>query len=193
MKPTGDFGPFHILTPRQRLNSLPYAVHGLTADQIAGYAATNFLRSDSTGRVAIGRETPSPNFQLEVAGPVILEPGGTGGGFLSFHTRNFETGMTINGGGTGRAEIRFDGKTLKLLANAGGGPPPAENGLTIATDGGVGIGTARATPGVRLEVAGTALFTPGGSGGDVQIGSPNAVKKTLGSNIAQSFFSGIHS
>jgi hypothetical protein len=192
LKPANDPGPLHTLAPRQRLNSLPYAIHSASADQLAGVASTNFVQADGAGRVAIGRATPSPDFRLDVAGPILLQPGGSGGGFISFHTPNFETGMTINGNGNRRADIRFDGSSLKLLASNTAGPPPAESGVTIDTNGNVGIGTAHPTPGVRLEVEGTALFVPGGSGGNIQVGSPNAETgfTILGANRADLRFDG---
>ncbi|MCC7373675.1 MAG: hypothetical protein IT581_03395 [Verrucomicrobiales bacterium] len=192
LKPAGEPGAFHLLNPRQRLTSLPYAIHSVSAEQLAGIAATNFLRADAAGRVAIGRTAPLPDFSLDVAGPTLLEPGGSGGGFISFHTPNFETGMTINGNGNQRADIRFDGSTLKLLASDSAGPPPNENGLTIGTNGSVGIGTTHPAPGVRLQVEGATLVNPGGSGGAIQLGSPNAETGVtiLGANRADLRFDG---
>lgn len=193
LKPANDPGALHTLAPRQRLNSLPYAIHSASADQLAGVAATNFLQADGSGRVAIGRATPAPDFRLDVAGPMLLEPGGSGGGFISFHTPSTETGMTISGNGNRRADVRFDGSSLKLVATDSAGPPPSENGVTIDTNGNVGIGTAHPTPGVRLEVEGTAWFFPGGSGGGIQLGSPNAETglTILGANRADLRFDGV--
>ena len=43
--------------------------------------------------------------------------------------------------GSNRADIRFDGSTLKLVTIAGGGVPGSANGIAINTGGFVGIGT----------------------------------------------------
>ena len=73
---------------------------------------------------------------------VSLAPTGNGIG-VGFGNPNGETGLTINGGaGTARADIRYDGSTLKLVARPpGSGPPPQTNGIAIANDGTVKIGT----------------------------------------------------
>lgn len=92
----------------------------------------------TAGNVGIGTSTPAPGILLDVNGPAILRPGGNGGGVIGFGTPNFETGMTISG--NNRADIRFDGSTLKLVAGPAGGPPPSENGIAIDTLGNVGVG-----------------------------------------------------
>ncbi len=48
------------------------------------------------------------------------------------------------------------------------------NQLVLATNGGVGIGTATPTAGIKLEVNGITRLTPGGSGGYMQFGNPNS-------------------
>lgn len=55
----------------------------------------------------------------------------------------------------GRADLRFDGATVKLVAGLVGGPPSATNGIIINTDGNVGIGTTNLTE-ARLQVNGFA-------------------------------------
>ena len=42
--------------------------------------------------------------------------------------------------GANRADVRFDGSTLKLLAGVGPGAMPSDNGITVDTSGNVGIG-----------------------------------------------------
>src|SRR5206468_4147799 len=59
-----------------------------------------------------------------------------------------ESGMSIIG--NNRADVRFDGSSLKLLAGFGSGAMPSENGIAITTAGSVGIGTT--TPVAKLDV-----------------------------------------
>jgi hypothetical protein len=91
---------------------------------------------------------PSIKMTINKDGNVILPLGGTGGS-LAFGTPNFETGITF--GGPNRADIRFDGSTLKLLAGPAGSPPSSTNGVIITTAGNVGIGTTG--PSAKLDVA----------------------------------------
>jgi len=74
---------------------------------------------------------------------------------MLFHTPGAETGLTING--VNRADIRFDGSTLKLLAGPGNGLMPATNGININTSGNVDIGTV--TPNTRLTLSGGSQWT----------------------------------
>lgn len=103
------------------------------------------------GNVGIGVSSVFAGYRFDVKGATLFEPGGAGGGFIAFGTPNAETGLTINGNGNRRADIRFDGATLKILASANAGPPAAESGITINTSGNVGIGGSL-TPVAKLEV-----------------------------------------
>jgi hypothetical protein len=109
----------------------------------------------TSGNFGIG--ATSPTARLEVNGTTLMTPGGSGGTML-FHTPNAETGLTING--VNRADIRFDGSTLKLLAGTGSGLMPVTNGININTSGNVGIGTVNAD--TRLTLSGGAAWTSGG-------------------------------
>src|SRR5262249_4322259 len=62
---------------------------------------------------------------------------------------NSETGVTIQYPGTGRADLRFNGSVLKLVANTDSIPPDT-NGIAIDTSGNVGIGIT--PPTARLDV-----------------------------------------
>jgi hypothetical protein len=107
---------------------------------------------NNTIQFAVGTtNAPSTKMTITKDGNVIMATGGNGGGFVSFGSPNFETGMTISG--NNRADIRFDGSTLKLLASAGSGIPPWQNGIIINTSGNVGIGGSSA-PIAKLEVVG---------------------------------------
>ncbi len=80
---------------------------------------------------------------------VQLAPGGAQGNRVQFGTPNSETGMTISGA-TGRADLRYDGTTLKLFNGPAGSPP--SGGIAIAQSGSINI-----TP--SSNNAGTNSFT----------------------------------
>ncbi|MEP6901645.1 MAG: tail fiber domain-containing protein [Actinomycetota bacterium] len=69
---------------------------------------------------------------------------------IQFGSPNAETGMS-NIVGSGRADLRFDGNTLKLVVGLVGGPPPLTNGIVIDTSGNVSIGNVAFTQG-KLNV-----------------------------------------
>src|SRR5262249_40802062 len=103
-----------------------------TIGQIAKFTGVNNELGDSVitetgGNIGIG-VSPRAGIKLEVNGAAIVTPGGTGG-LIQFGTPNFETGMTI--AGSSRADVRFDGSTLKLVAGPAGGPPGSANGIAI--------------------------------------------------------------
>lgn len=109
-----------------------------------GVAAGNIWSRNGTsayytgGGVGIGTNTPEAGYSLQVNGPTRLTTGGSGG-VIRFGTPSGESGMSIIG--NNRADVRFDGSTLKLLAGFGPGAMPSANGLTIDTSGNVGVGT----------------------------------------------------
>lgn len=79
----------------------------------------------------------------------------SGPGFVSVGTPNGESGTSIKRG-VNRADVRFDGTTLKLVAGPGFGPPSSLNGIAVSTAGNVGIGTA--DPQVKLDVRGAGVL-----------------------------------
>ena len=98
---------------------------------------------------------------------------GGGPGFFTVGSPNGETGSSIQRGGN-RADVRFDGASIKLVAGLGAGPPPNSNGLVVDTTGAVGIGLTAPTAGYKLAVNGALQIVNGGAlGGTVQFGSPN--------------------
>lgn len=113
----------------------------------------NGVNISTNGSVGLGTTNRYPGYRLDVKGATVIEAGGLGGGFMAFGTPSFETGMTISGSGSKRADLRFDGATVKLLASASAGPPPPENGITVHTSGNVGIGGSF-NPVAKLEVVG---------------------------------------
>jgi hypothetical protein len=76
----------------------------------------------------------------------------SGLGTLTVGSPNAESGLSIIRGGN-RADVRFEGATLKLVVGPVGGPPASANGVAISTSGNVGIGTT--DPQVKLDVRGT--------------------------------------
>jgi hypothetical protein len=147
---TGGLAP----TPGQFLSynggNLVWSDPGVAAGNI--WSVLNNNAYYTAGNVGIGTSTPTAAARLHVTGTTVLESGGSGGGFISFGTPSAESGMTINGNGNKRADLRFDGTTLKILAHDASGPPSAADGITInAASGNVGIGGSFA-PVAKLEV-----------------------------------------
>jgi len=105
----------------------------------------------ATSSVNVGIGTPTPAQRLHVNGDILMTT--APGNAIQFGTPNAETGMSIIKTNTGRADLRFDGSTLKLVTGPpNSGPPAATNGIVIDTAGRVGIGTT--TPPARLTVKG---------------------------------------
>ncbi len=96
------------------------------------FPTTNDMVINDVGSVGIGTTTPPVGVKLDVSGTVrSIQPGGN----ISLSSPNGETGMSI--AGTNRADVRFDGVTLKLFAGTGVTPPG--NGITIGTSGGATV------------------------------------------------------
>ena len=92
----------------------------------------------------------SYDFYLNDVGNTVMTGGSAG--FFTVGAPNGESGASIQRGGN-RADLRFDGTTLKLVAGLGNGPPPAANGIEISAFGVVSM--------------------TGGSTGSTTFGSPN--------------------
>ena len=140
---------------------------GVTADQDAktddprlGGEGGNFIQNNVTrqaganfniggvgivgGGFGIGM-TPRAGIVLDVNGTAVVTPNS---GSIQLGSPNSETGLTISRGN--RADIRFDGSTLKLLAGPASQIPPPGNGIIINTAGNVGIGTLTRAPAINL-------------------------------------------
>ena len=78
--------------------------------------------SDSGHLLIGGPSSDRAGVPLQVKGNVLVSPGGSGGE-VQFGTPSGETGMSLIG--ANRADIRFDGSTLKLLAGFGPGAMPS--------------------------------------------------------------------
>ena len=130
-----------------------------------------------------------PSMTIGAGGVTTMTPLG-GYGSTTFGTPNGESGMSISG--ANRADVRFDGSSLKLLAGFGTGAMPSENGIAITTEGNVGIGITDPLSGYRLEVNGLTRMTPGGSGGDLRFFTPagETGMSIVGTNRADLRFDG---
>jgi hypothetical protein len=91
----------------------------------------------------------SPSMTINDDGSITMV---SGSGFVTVGTPNAESGTTIKRGNN-RADVRFNGSTLKLVAGPGFGPPPSTYGIAIDTAGNVGMGTE--APQAKLDVQGT--------------------------------------
>ncbi len=177
--------PFTVLNPRQQIRSTPYSARALNAGQadlaldankLGGIDASEYVTTIGAGNAFVNNTTTpqSGNFNISGVG-VVGDSLGVGttpnsgykfdvsgnsrittasGAVITFASPNSESGMSTAFNG-GRADIRFDGSTIKLVAGLPGGPPSSTNGLSVSTAGNVGIGTTN--PRAKLDVAGNAV------------------------------------
>lgn len=148
------------------------------------------------GQAGIGTATPLAGITLDVAGAarISLPPDRA----IQFGSPSSETGMSIQHSvGANRADVRFDGVTMKLVTIAGSGVPGSTNGIAIDTAGNVGIGTTPTPPaGIKLDVLGGAAriaLTPSRA---IQFGSPSSetgmsIQHAVGANRADVRFDGL--
>ncbi len=135
------------------------------------------MRIDAIGNVIIGTAKPQPGVELQVNGSAHLTPSGSGGDIL-LAAPNGESGMTIRG--TNRADIRYDGTSLKLVAGNGVTPPAATNGLAITNNGIVGIGTIPSEGDLsKLDVAGRITVDGILNQGPLSFGTSNGGQNAL--------------
>ena len=127
----------------------------------------------ATASVNVGIGTNFPGRTLQVVGDFgVLVPVGTSE--TTIGSPNAEAGMSIRKVLFGRADVRFDGSTLKLVTGPDNGvPPAATNGIAINTAGNVGIGTS--APKHRLSLVGGPLWTSASWTGAMEIGNASAI------------------
>lgn len=160
-------------------------------DIVFGYgstaALTETLRIKGTGSVGIGDSTPDA--KLDVNGPLRSGAAGMSENVWAQldHAATNGPGMSMRAptfpGQFGRANVCFDGDALRLLASLSDVDPPTTNGISIASNGFVGVGIAQPSTGnaafqvlansttgyaMKAEATGataTGLFVMGGTSG----------------------------
>lgn len=163
VRPNGSPNQHVILGGRQQILSVPFAV---SAGTLQGQTPGDFIKNTTTaqsanfnilgnglvgGNMGIG-VNPQAGTKLDVAGNGNFR---TANGTINLGSPNGETGIALVG--TSRADVRFDGNKLRIVAGTGTGVPPNANGLTIATSGSVSIGSpdANHAPSYKLVVIGS--------------------------------------
>jgi hypothetical protein len=126
--------------------------------------------------VKVGIGTTTPGTTLDVVGATRVTPL-AGGTQMVFGTPNGETGLSIRG--ANRADVRFDGATLKLLAGTGNGVPASTSGVAISTAGNVGIGTTTPFLNTKLDIVGGLLRLDQLAGGGDEALCRNSAAHTL--------------
>ena len=206
VRPLGNPNPFTILSPRQQIKSAPFAIqarNAATADnatnalQLGGIDASEYVTTASVGNSFIKNATtlqPTSNFNISGNGMIggdlgigVVPQNGvrldllgnatfrTANGNINFGSPNGETGITYTG--TNRADLRFDGTTLRFFAGTGLAPPG--NGLIIntlgnvATSGNLGVGTF--SPDTRLTLNGGPQWTSAGWTASMNLRNASAI------------------
>jgi len=161
VRPSGSASPYTLLSPRSPITSAPYAIQTLNSQQLGGLPPSAYISTGSVGNAFVKNgttlqtatnfnidgkgliggslgigTTPAAGLNLDVAGSARVTPNS---GSVSIGSPNAEVGV-IELFGSGRADLRFDGTSVRLLAGPAGGPPLASSGLTISTDGNALIG-----------------------------------------------------
>ncbi|MEP7337364.1 MAG: hypothetical protein ABI977_06430 [Acidobacteriota bacterium] len=139
-------------------------IDGETKDKAKAEKSVAAAPAATVGQIAkfITATTVGDSLISESGGSVQLPNGvqlgaGAQGNQVAFGSPNGETGMTISGA-TGRADVRFDGTTLRLLAGPAGGPP--SNGIGITSS--------------NVQLPNNVLLGVGAQGNNVAFGSPNS-------------------
>lgn len=172
---------YTTLAGRQKITSAPYAIKSISADAatsainadnaanstlFGGLTIDDFVQNTTTQQtgnfnlsgdgilgstLGVGVTTPEAGYKLDVSGLGVFRPGN---GRINLGSPSGETGMAIiSNSPNNRADIRFDGTTLKLLAGTGTSAMASTNGINIDRFGNVGIGTT--SPNVKLDVTGS--------------------------------------
>lgn len=172
VRPAGSTNGFTTLNPRQEILSTPYAIQAKNSAQLGGIPASEYVTTTTVGNsfiknaatqqtgnfnisgngivgdsLGIGT-TPNSGYKLDTVGNARFTT--ANGTEITFASPNGESGMSTHIFNLGRADVRFDGTTLKLVVGLSGSVPPSTNGIAITRSGDVGIGTV--TPTSKLSV-----------------------------------------
>ena len=172
VRPAGNTNALNILSPRQAILSTPYAIQAKNAAQLGGIDASQYVTTTTVGNSFIKNATtqqagnfnisgggivgdslgvgttPNSGYKFDVVGNARVTT--ANGTEITFASPNGESGMSTHIFNLGRADMRFDGTTLKLVVGLSGSVPPSTNGIAITRSGDVGIGTT--TPTSKLSV-----------------------------------------
>ena len=154
VRPAGSPNPHTILSPRQAITSVPYALQTVNAQQLGGLAATRYVATDTNGNVGIG--TSSPVTKLEVVHPISqLRFGPTAADNGGYLVSTNPSQAIIAGGAkwdgtnwiardTAASLTAHQFGAIQFFTNDGltvGNPFSPADRMTITTGGFVGIGT----------------------------------------------------
>lgn len=120
--------------------------------------------STSGGVTGVGVFTASPlSGYFDVNGDVRLNGSGSGDGVFFASPGGVKGLGILRSGFLNRADIRFDGNNMYLVAGLSSSAPPVTNGLTVTYNGNVGVGTASPLSASRMHIEGSSTFTTGAS------------------------------
>lgn len=150
-------GTYTMLTPRQPLTAVPYALYALTGPGSGGpwTVSGNNIFNTNTGNVGIG--TTTPQSKLHVVAPTGgATPGegirvhgiasGVGNqSYMSFTNSSGTRTGYVGDGSTGDNAIFLNADSGDIVLNTAAG-----RAVNVKSDGNVGIGTT--TPGARLGI-----------------------------------------
>jgi hypothetical protein len=138
VRPPG--GVYTLLTPRQPLTAVPYALRALNGASGIGGAGTANTIPVWTGATTLGDSLITQS-GVSVFMPAFVSLAATGiySTSIAFGTPNGDRGMTIAGTAR-RADFRLSGDALTIAVGLPGAPPAAANGIVIDATGRVSMG-----------------------------------------------------
>jgi len=139
--PSGS-GSFEFIEPRQPLTAAPHSL------------GTRGIFVDDTGRVGIGTTAPASQLFIDASasnnvGLIVNAPGGSPGN-VAIGSPGGSPGFQGFANNGNRRDIRFLDDGINLITSATAGIPSSINGLFIAENGNVGIGTTAPIGGLNI-------------------------------------------
>lgn len=168
VRPAGSANPYTVLSPRQPVNSTPYAIRSMNSTQLGGVDASQYVTTSSVGsafikndtalqssanfnisgngfvggNVGIGTTSPLSKLAVQVGGYGLTHTAGTGAGAVTLGTF-----VTTAAGGSASVGTKTN-HPLNFFTNDG---LPR---MTIDINGNVGIGI---SPTTKLHVLNTTV------------------------------------